>query len=132
MKKSLFICMAALMVSLTFLSSCSKDGEEDNVENYPSIIGSWSEFSDMSGEYVSGTIEVIWTFKTDNTATQQVILKMNGTTMRDKSNSFSYVYKGSTITLKGESRTFEYEISVSGNKMKLGNEEDGYFNLTKK
>ena len=45
---------------------------------------------------------------------------------------FSYEYKGSTIKLTSESGNIsEYEISVSGNTMRLGNQEDGYFNLKK-
>ena len=48
------------------------------------------------------------------------------------STNFTYEYKGSTITLKNDKVTLDYEISISGNNMKLGNEKDGYFNLTKK
>ena len=77
-------------------------------------------------------LEVMWTFNSDNTATQRVILKFNNVTSRDTSTNFTYEYKGSTITLKNDKVTLDYEISISGNNMKLGNEKDGYFNLTKK
>ena len=111
------------------VSACSSDDDETN---YPDITGSWSEISETPGEYISSYMEVMWTFNSDNTATQRVILKFNNVTSRDTSTNFTYEYKGSTITLKNDKVTLDYEISISGNNMKLGNEKDGYFNLTKK
>ena len=83
-------------------------------------------------EYVSSTSMLIWTFYANNTATERITLEMNGITMVDKTLHFSYEYKGSTIKLTSESGNIsEYEISVSGNTMRLGNQKDGYFNLKK-
>lgn len=130
--KKVFLSLVVLIVSVLAFTSCSKDEDKGLDINYSLIIGSWSEFSESQGEYVSSSTEVIWTFNADNTASQRVIFKMNNVTMRDISNSFSYVYNGKSIVLKGEKNTFEYEVSVSGNKMSLGNSEDGYFDLTKK
>ena len=127
MKKFLSMTLLLTAMFLTF-SACSSDDET----NYPDITGSWSKISETPGEYISSYMEVTWTFNSNNTATQRVILKFNDVTSRDTSTSFTYEYKGSTITLKNDKITLEYEISVSGNKMKLGNAEDGYFDLTKK
>ena len=78
---------------LTF-SACSSDDDETS---YPDITGSWSEISETPGEYISSYMEVMWTFNSDNTATQRVILKFNNVTSRDTSTNFTYDYKGSTI-----------------------------------
>lgn len=128
MKKFLSMTLLFTAMFLTF-SACSSDDDEIS---YPDITGSWSEISETPGEYISSYMEVMWTFNSDNTATQRVILKFNNVTSRDTSTNFTYDYKGSTITLKNDKVTLDYEISISGNKMKLGNEKDGYFNLTKK
>lgn len=130
--KKVFLLSVILIASVLTFTSCSKDEDKDSSVDYSIIIGSWSKFSETQGDYLSGSTEVIWTFKADNTASQRVIFIMNGVTMRDVSNFFSYVYNGKSIVFKGEKRTFEYEVNVSGNKMSLGNSEDGYFNLTKK
>lgn len=115
-----FLSMTLLLTAmfLTF-SACSSDDDETN---YPDITGSWSEISETPGEYISSYMEVMWTFNSDNTATQRVILKFNNVTSRDTSTNFTYEYKGSTITLKNDKVTLDYEISISGNNMKLGNE----------
>ena len=128
MKKFLSMTLLLTAMFLTF-SACSSDDDETN---YPDITGSWSEISETPGEYISSYMEVMWTFNSDNTATQRVILKFNNVTSRDTSTNFTYEYKGSTITLKNDKVTLDHEISISGNNMKLGNEKDGYFNLTKK
>lgn len=130
--KKVFLLSVMLIASIIILTSCSKDENKDSPIDYSIIIGSWSEFSETQGEYVSSSTELIWSFKTDKTASQRVILKMNNITMKDVSNSFSYVYNGKSIVFKGENNTFEYEVNVSGVKMSLGNSEDGYFDLTKK
>lgn len=112
------------------LSSCSDD--ENNEENYPSIIGSWSDSYESTGEYVSFSTELIWTFNSNHTASQRFIIRINGVISKETISKWTYVYKGNTIIIKNESgTTTEYEISVSGNKMKLGNKEDGYWDLTK-
>lgn len=131
MKKFLSITLLLTAMFLTF-SSCSKDDDEENSVDYPSIVGSWSDITETPGEYITSYFEVTWTFNSNNTATQRVILKFNNVTSRDNISNFTYTYKGNSITLKNDKVTLEYEVSVSGNTMRLGNAEDGYFNLTKK
>ena len=47
------------------------------------------------------TIEIIWTFNSNNTASQQVIASLNGYVYKDVINTYSYVYDGhSSITFK--------------------------------
>lgn len=119
-----------------FFTSCSEDDkvkEQENQQARNSILGSWSEVSVDEGEYVKSTLEIIWTFNSNNTASQQVVFKLNDVVMRDVTNTYSYVYNGGTaIMIKTPNRTLNYTIIVTGNKMKLGNDEDGYFNLTRK
>ena len=121
-----------LIISLSlFASSCTK--EDTKTYDNSKIVGSWAEtIIEDDYEYVSSTSMLIWTFYANNTATERIVLEMNGITMVDKTLHFSYEYKGSTIKLTSESGNIpEYEISVSGNTMRLGNQEDGYFNLKK-
>lgn len=126
--KRLFLLILSLSL---FISSCTK--EETKTYDNSKIIGSWAEtIIEDDYEYVSSTSMLIWTFYANNTATERITLEMNGVTMVDKTLHFSYEYKGSTIKLTSESgNVSEYEISVSGNTMRLGNQEDGYFNLKK-
>lgn len=129
MKKSLLMWLLVFGTAIS-LSSCSDD--ENNEENYPSIIGSWSDSYESTGEYVSFSTELIWTFNSNHTASQRFIIRINGVISKETISKWTYVYKGNTIIIKNESgTTIEYEISVSGNKMKLGNKEDGYWDLTK-
>ena len=126
--KRLFLLILSLSL---FVSSCTK--EETKTYDNSKIIGSWAEtIIEDDYEYISSTSMLIWTFYANNTATERITLEMNGVTMVDKTLHFSYEYKGSTIKLTSESgNVSEYEISVSGNTMRLGNQEDGYFNLKK-
>ena len=126
--KRLFLLILSLSL---FVSSCTK--EETKTYDNSKIIGSWAEtIIEDDSEYLSTTSMLIWTFYANNTATERITLEMNGVTMVDKTLHFSYEYKGSTIKLTSESgNVIEYEISVSGNTMRLGNQEYGYFNLKK-
>ena len=126
--KRLFLLILSLSL---FVSSCTK--EETKTYDNSKIIGSWAEtIIEDDYKYVSSTSMLIWTFYANNTATERITLEMNGVTMVDKTLHFSYEYKGSTIKLTSESgNVSEYEISVSGNTMRLGKQEDGYFNLKK-
>ena len=126
--KRLFLLILSLSL---FVSSCTK--EETKTYDNSKIIGSWAEtIIEDDYKYVSSTSMLIWTFYANNTATKRITLEMNGVTMVDKTLHFSYEYKGSTIKLTSESgNVSEYEISVSGNTMRLGKQEDGYFNLKK-
>lgn len=120
----------SLLIISCLAISCSK--EKSGQSNLYDIIGTWSEISATEGEYISTTTEVSWTFNTDNTATERVVFKMNDVSFRDELMHFSYHYDGSrTIHFTGDESSFTYNVSVNGNIMRLGNEEDGYFTLTK-
>lgn len=126
MKKLFALTLLCTAISFCFLS-CSKDDDD-----YPSIIGSWSELHETTGDYISMKGELIWTFKENNTSSQRFILMVNNVTASDVTNTYTYQYNGKTIKFAGDKSNFEYEVYVSGNKMKLGSKEDGYFDLTKK
>ena len=134
LKKLNWLILCAVICLL--FTSCSEDDnvkEQENQQARNSILGSWSQVYDDEGEYVNSRLEVIWTFNSNNTASQQVIFIINDVVMKDVTNTYSYVYNGGTvITLKTSDRTWNYTIIVTGNKMKLGNDEDGYFDLTRK
>lgn len=129
--KAKVLSLLMVMTLLIGFSSCSKDDDEEKI-NYPSIIGSWSESSETNGNYISMKTELIWTFKENNSSSQRFILMVNNVTSSDVTNTYTYQYNGKTIKFAGDKSNFEYEVYVSGNKMKLGSKEDGYFDLTKK
>lgn len=105
---------------------------KDNVD-YTPILGTWTETSYNEGDYVSSKIETSWTFRENKTATQRVVMYMNGINMADKSAESTYVYNGKEIITKHSSGNESVlEVSVYGNKMRLGDGEGGYFDLTKK
>lgn len=119
-----------LLVISCLVLSCSKEKTEQSY--LYDIIGTWSEISTTEGEYISTTTEVSWTFNIDDTATERLVLKMNDVSFCDELMHFSYHYDGRrTIHFTGNKSSFTYNVAVNGNAMRLGNEEDGYFNLTK-
>ena len=131
MKK--FIAMMLVMASVMFVfSSCSK---EEPVEFFDKseIYGSWSETSYSPGNYVSSEMKLTWSFYPNNTATERLTLKMNGVTMKETTLNFTYTYtKKNSIVLKSDKgNIINYNVYVTGNKMRLGNDEDGYFELLK-
>lgn len=89
------------------------------------ILGSWHE--------VTSVTEVIWSFNSNNTASQKVIITYNGYVISNVTISYDYVYnKNKTITFTSpKSGTFTYEVTVKGDNMKLGNAEAGYWQLTR-
>lgn len=53
--------------------------------------------------------------------------------MKDVSTDFTYIYNGKEIITRHSSgEETVHEVSVNGNKMRLGDGEGGYFDLTKK
>lgn len=132
-KSSLRTLMLALSLLLVF-NSCGTDAEDNYELDKTLIYGSWSELTVEDSEYATMTLEVIWSFSQNNVASQQVIVKLNGYTMENVKNSYSYVYKSNgTITFTdAKNNVWTYEVSVNGNHMRLGNSEKGYFELTKK
>ena len=128
MKKNLKLALLLLPMLLYF--SCTKENNE--IVDKTIILGSWSETKLIEEDYLSMTMEIIWTFNENNTASQEIILRLNNSIYKDITNNYSYNYDGSHITFTDKnSKVWTYEIQVSNNNMKLGNEEDGYFNLTK-
>ena len=121
-----------LCATMVGFASCEKS--EEDVTNYPSIIGTWYQLvGNSNGDYLSMDTEVYWIFRADNTAIEKLDIKMNGSSIKTQTLNFSYVYKGTYIDFKkNDGSSFRYNVSVNGNKMRLGNEESGYFDLTKK
>ncbi|MBQ2844094.1 MAG: hypothetical protein IJE69_07575 [Alistipes sp.] len=131
MKKIFYLML--LCATMGFLNSCEKS-EEETIEDYPSIIGSWSEIVDESQEgNISSVVVTTWTFRKNQTATHEIKLYMNDVEMISEELDYTYIYKGTYIDFAhSDGTTFRYNVSISGNRMKLGNAENGYFNLTKK
>ncbi|MBQ8652918.1 MAG: hypothetical protein IJ477_06355 [Alistipes sp.] len=136
MKKIFYLML--LCATMGFLYSCEKS-EEDTIEDYPSIIGSWSEIVDESQEgNISSVVVTTWTFRENQTATHDIKLYMNEVEMISEKIDYTYLYPYPKtgfihfIPLAANGKFFQYEITVNGNHMKLGNAENGYFNLTKK
>lgn len=134
--KKVFGFMLLLATMMVSFSSCS-DGEENELTKEQAlneILGIWNEVTVEEGDYASVTLEIIWTFNNDKTASQQVIASLNDYVFKNVTNTYSYVYDGkSSITFTDTNkRVWTYSIEVSGNNMKLGNDEDGFFNLTRK
>lgn len=128
MKKNLKLILLILPILLNL--SCTKENNE--MIDKAIILGSWSETKTVEEDYLSMTMEIIWTFNENNTASQEIILRLNNAIYKDITNNYSYNYDGNRITFSDKNnKVWTYEIQVSNNNMKLGNEEDGYFNLTK-
>ena len=122
--------MMLLCATMFCVSSCEK-AEEYN-ENYPSIIGTWYELIDsQSGDYMSTDIETYWIFRSNGTATHKLDMKMNGVSIITENLDYQYIYKGTYIDFSTDKNSFRYNVSVNGNKMRLGDDDGGYFNLTK-
>lgn len=132
--KSSLMTIMLMLASVFVFSSCNNDDKDSYEFDKTLIYGSWSELTVEDSEYATMTLEVIWSFSQNNVASQQVIVKLNGYTMENVKNSYSYVYKrNGTITFTdAKNNVWTYEVSVNGNHMRLGNSEDGYFELTKK
>ena len=84
-----------------------------------------------SGNYVSSSTDVYWTFRANNTATEKLDISINDYVISSTTVDFVYSYSGKYIDFSNDKTSFRYNVSVNGNKMTLGNEESGYFELTK-
>ena len=83
-----------------------------------------------------------WTFNADKTATEKVegyttTIYTDRTKVLSVTFGFTYEYNGKKVKLTSTDPTVKdpvsyYTVEISGNKMRMGNEKDGYFNLTKK
>lgn len=131
--KMLFYSLTIL--SLLICSSCDNESFSSVEDDFDKtlIYGSWHSVTTETSEYLTMTLEVIWSFRANNVASQQVIATLNGYPFTDITNSYSYVYnKDNTITFtNANNKVWTYEITVNGRYMKLGNVEDGYWELTK-
>ncbi len=116
-KKLLVLLFASTVI---LLSACTKETEE----NVPNIIGTWVD-DDGSGVVLS------WTFNSNKTGNEHLVVSYNGVTLRDYTMNFTYSQRNNYIDLKNDQKTWTYDVTVTGNHMRLGNAEDGYFELTK-
>lgn len=131
--------MLVVLVSGLFVTGCSEDDGEESFDK-ALILGSWSNKTIQKEGETSVIMEVTYSFFQNGTASQRVLATMSyGTLIKDYviedvTNYYTYIYnKNSTITFTNQKNdTWVYEVSVSGNKMRLGNEESGYWDLTKK
>lgn len=132
------------LLAVTFLISCGEDNKlpQDQLPSRPcyrrqevhTIIGTWKFIKEDSGEYVSSKLIVEWEFCLDKTATETLIVEVNGIEMKRVTLRFLYIYDQRSkilFTSLDKGNSFEYMVSIKGNKMSLGNEEDGYFDLTR-
>ena len=145
MKKilSILAIMIAVVFSSVAFSSCSSDDDKEETKaNVAEILGSWEETHVKSGDKTTTEVVTTWTFNADKTATEHVEAFV--TTSYTKKNKildmtfgFTYEYNGKKVKLTSTDPSVKepvsyYNVEISGNKMRMGNEEGGYFNLTKK
>ena len=142
MKK--YLAMAAIMIAVivsqsTFVS-CSNDDEDGGVTksevSLTPILGSWADISESKEGSVSMVVGLVYTFKSNKTCTQYVYVALNGKKIKENTIQFYFDYDGKNITLyenadKSDKSPTRWTVTVNGNKMKLGNAEDGYHELTK-
>lgn len=143
MKNVLFAATMLFAVSFCSASlvSCSSDDQEDMNVNQNEILGSWYEEKIKSGENSKSEIVATWTFNSDKTGTERVegyltTKYTDRTKIVDKTVDFTYSYNGKQVVVvtrnSGKDATSTYDVTINGNKMRMGNETGGYFNLTKK
>lgn len=139
MKKTILSMLLTVMtvgLSAVF-TSCSNDDDTTREENvYKQIIGTWENISHTDGDVIDSDLVVVFTFNENRTATQRVYLTMNGVIMRDYTNNYTYKFDGREVTLYHNGDISDKDpwvmyATINGNKMKLGNDKDGYFDLTK-
>lgn len=145
MKKILSTLAMLLVVSLsstTFVACSSDDDKEETKVDVAEILGSWEETHVKPGDKTTTEVVTTWTFNADKTAIEHVEAFV--TTSYTKKNKildmtfgFTYEYNGKKVKLTSTDPSVKepvsyYNVEISGNKMRMGNEEGGYFNLTKK
>lgn len=145
MKKILSTLAMLLVISLgstTFVACSSDDDKEETKVDVTEILGSWEETHVKSGDKTTTEVVTTWTFKADKAATEHVEAFV--TTSYTKKNKildmtfgFTYEYNGKKVKLTSTDPSVKnpisyYDVEINGNKMRMGNEEGGYFNLTKK
>lgn len=140
MKKTFSIFAIFAIAVITMFTSCSSD-DNDPKADLSEILGSWSSTSTESSEKTTTDVVTTWTFNANKTATERVeayitTIYTSKKKVIDKTMGFTYEYDGKQIVLHStmsgvENPTSYYNVTVKGNTMRLGNDEGGYFNLTK-
>lgn len=118
-------------VLCVFVSCSNNDEEEYEYFDKTAIYGTWSKTDfDSSGQPSS---KLSWSFYSNQTAKQQITLYLKGIVFMDQTLDFTYQYNNkNTVILKTSTgKILNYNVFINGRQMKLGNEEDGYFELTK-
>lgn len=144
MKKILSTLAMLLVISLgsTTFVACSSDDENETKANETEILGSWEETHVKSGDKSTTEVVTTWTFNADKTATEHVEAFVSTSYTKknkilDMTFGFTYEYNGKKVKLTSTDPSVKepvsyYNVEISGNKMRMGNEEGGYFNLIKK
>lgn len=113
--------------------SCTKDSEKD--VDYSVLYGTWNdvENGEASSDFLSMGTYHSWTFREDKTATQKLEVTMNGLLFRSERLDYEYSYDGDVITFVNTETEdiLVYDVEIEGNHMRLGNEDNGYFELIK-
>jgi hypothetical protein len=115
--KQILLPFAAIVI---IFSGCTKNEEDDS----PNIIGTWC-YNDGSGMFVS------WSFNSNKTGNEHLVITYNGTTLRDNTLPFTYSQHKNYVNFKNDKKEWTYDVTVSGSHMRLGNSSDGYFELDK-
>ena len=92
------------------------------------IIGTWSATLHDGGKETT----VTWTFNANDSAVKRVTVSLGSNTISDDSSEYSYEFEDDTLILisKGVVEA-TYHVEISGNNMRMGNEESGYLDYTK-
>lgn len=138
MKK--ILSMLAVMLAVTFcsvtFSSCSSDDDNNTEVLLNKILGSWADIDKTEDEYVSSETAIIYTFNANKTCSQYFYFAVNGKKLRENTANYAFDYDGKNIILyhnrdRNDRSPLHYTLTVYGNKMILGNQEDGFFNLVR-
>lgn len=143
MKKTFSIFAILAIATITVFTSCSSDDDNDNdtKADLSEILGSWAYTYTKSSDKTTTEVVATWTFKANKTATERVeayatTIYNDRTKVIDETMEFTYEYNGRQIILHStmpgvENPTTYYNVTVKGKTMRLGNDEEGYFELTK-
>ena len=138
MKEYTFKIISAAILCLA-LASCSKyeggwGGGYGNgswqgpTEPVNAIIGTWSATLHDGNEETT----VTWTFNANDSAVKRVTVSLGSNTISDDSSEYSYELEDDTLILISKGTVVAtYHVEISGNNMRMGNEESGYLDYTK-
>ncbi|MFV8226436.1 hypothetical protein [Christiangramia aquimixticola] len=108
---------ALLLISLTVLTSCSKDDDNEDINSSNFLIGKWESKEDYTGEEVSLDIdgEFVYTYTDVMVTTEQ-----NG----EEVGSYEYTFNPKNMELRVHGDMIFVE-KISNDKMVLHNGKDG-------